>query len=221
MSDLPESLIQLVESDLPPMRKCFSFLREAILLGYLKKGQRIVERELVDLLRVSRPPVREAIGRLVEENLLAHYPHRGVVVVGFSERDIKEMYELRIILECFLVRKVVEEVDILELERLRENLQRQRRGEVPEGERLPNFHIALLSLVPHRWLDLFLGQLEEYIDKFHVLSFLRKGRAAAAYAEHMQIVDALIARDADRAERIMTAHLNASLEAFLEIAPIV
>lgn len=221
MSDLPESLAQLVESDLPPMRRCFSFLKEAILLGYLKKGQRIVERELVDLLKISRPPVREAIGRLVEENLLAHYPHRGVVVVGFSERDIKEMYDLRIILECFLVCRVVEEVDTSDLERLRDDIQRQHRGEMQDGERLPNFHVALLSLVRHRWLDRFLGQLEEYIDKFHVLSFLRKGRADAAHAEHMQIIDALIARDAERAERVMTAHLNASLEAFLEIAPIV
>ena len=221
MSDLPESLARLIESDLPPMRRCFSFLKEAILLGYLKKGQRIVERELVDLLKVSRPPVREAIGRLVEENLLAHYPHRGVVVVGFSERDIKEMYDLRIVLECFLVRRIVEEVDTPVLEKLKENIQRQHDGELPEGERLPNFHVALLSLVRHRWLGHFLGQLEEYIDKFHVLSFLRKGRAATAHAEHMQIVDALIARDAERAERIMRAHLNASLAAFLEVAPIV
>ena len=50
--DMPEVLARLIDSDLSPLQKCFSFIREGILLGYLKKEQRIVERELVDLLKI-------------------------------------------------------------------------------------------------------------------------------------------------------------------------
>jgi DNA-binding GntR family transcriptional regulator len=221
LDDIPEVLVHLIDSDLPPLQKCFSFIREGILLGYLKKGQHIVERELVDLLQVSRTPVREAIRQLEKENLVAHYPYRGCVVVGFSAKDIMEMYELRILLECFLMRKIVEFVDVSALQMLKQKVQEEHDGDKAAGEEYSkNFHMRLLALVRHRWLSQFLGQLEEYIARFHVLSFLRQGRKEDAFLEHLSILDALIAKDAETSAQLMTKHLEASLKAFLAAAPL-
>jgi DNA-binding GntR family transcriptional regulator len=204
------------------MQRCFVFLREAILIGYLQKGQHIVERDLVDLLEISRTPVREAIGRLVDENLLEHYPHRGVVVVGFTVKDIKEMYDLRITLEVFLVRRVIESVRKEDLIDLRGQMNAEIDGGMKFNSRPEvNFHVRLLSLVKHRWLNRFLGQLEEYISKIHVLSFRKEGRQETAIREHFDIIDAMIEGDADRAEKLMRSHLIGSLESCLEMMPVV
>lgn len=221
LSDMPEVLLKVIDSDLPPLQKCFSFIRDGILLGYLTKGQHIVERELVQLLKVSRTPLREAIRQLEKENLLAHYPNRGCTVVGFTAKDIMEMYELRILLECLLMRKVVELADSSALEMMKQKIQEEHiQGERKDNDYAKNFHMRLLVLVRHRWLGYFLGQLEEYISRFHVLSFLRQGREEAAFQEHVAILDALIAKDAPAAEQLMTRHLNASLSAFLAAAPL-
>ena len=218
MSDLPENLLRLIKSDLPPVRKCFSFLRKAIMPGYLKKGQHVVERELAQLLGISRSPIREAIRQLESENLLAHSPNKGCVVVGLSVRDIREMYELREVLECFLVRRIVAEGNIGRLEALRWRTTeaydaRSARSSGDDGAF--NFHLSLLELVEHRWLKRFLGQLEDYIDQFHVLSYLRKGREKMAFKEHLALLDAMIAGEADEAERLIRSHIKASLEALM------
>ena len=222
MNDLSKIFSHLIESDLPPRQKCFSFIREGILLGHLKKGQRIVERELVDLLKVSRTPVREAIRQLENENLISYHPHRGCVVVGFSAKDITEMYEIRIILECFLMRKLVESTDVAALLiMLKQELQEERDAEVKvDTAYTNNFHMRLLSMVKHRWLHHFLRQLEEYISRLHILSFLKQGREEVAFQEHLSILDALIARNADTAEKLLTQHLSASLDAFLDVSPL-
>lgn len=218
MSDLPENLLHLIESDLPPVKKCFSFLRKAIMTGYLKKGQHIVERELVQLLGISRSPIREAIRRLESENLLVHYPNKGCIVVGLSVRDIREMYELRAVLECFLVRRIVAERNVAGLEALRQKTAEEyaaRCAQPPGDDGRFNFHLSLLELVEHRWLKRFLGQLEDYIDQFHVLSYLRKGREAMAFREHLALLDAMIAGNSDEAERLVRGHIEASLEALM------
>jgi len=223
LNDIPKILTNLINSDLPPRQKCFSFIRESILLGYLKKGQHIVERELVDLLKVSRTPLREAIRQLEKENLISHHPHRGCVVVGFTSKDIVEMYEVRIILECFLMRKIVELLDVGALQELKQIMQEEHNASEEKADLAytSNFHVRLLAMAKHRWLSHFLGQLEEYISRFHVLSFLRQGRKEMAFQEHLAILDALIAKDSDTAEKLLTQHLNASLSAFLAVAPVV
>lgn len=218
MSDLPENLLHLIKSDLPPTKKCFSFLRKAIMAGYLKKGQHIVERELVELLGISRSPIREAIRQLESERLLAHYPNKGCVVVGLSVRDIREMYELREVLECFLVRRIVAEGDRVGLEALRRRTisEYEARNKRCSGDDVSfNFHLSLLGLVEHRWLKRFLGQLEDYIDQFHVLSYLRKGREERAFEEHIALLDAMIGSDPDGAERLVREHIEASLKALM------
>jgi len=222
LDDMPEALINLIDSDLPPAQKCFSFIREGILLGYLKKGHRIVERELVDLLKVSRTPIREAVRRLEKENLISHHLHRGCVVSGFTTKDIKEMYELRTILECFLMRKLVESPDIAAFETLKQKMQDERAsGQKIDTAHTGNFHMRLLGMAKHRWLSYFLGQLEDYISRLHVLSFLKHGRDIAAFQEHLSILDALIAKDADAAEKLLIRHINASLDAFLDVYQLV
>lgn len=217
MLDMPESLRVLIESDLPPTKKCFSFLKKAIFLGYLKKGQHIVERDIVDLLKISRSPIREAIRQLEGENLVAHYHNKGCIVIGLTARDIKEISELRRVLECFLAQKLSDGTKTAKLQELRDLL---RKEHIKGMAHTINFHQLLLEIAEHTWLNRFLGQLAEYIEQFHIFSYLRQGREDEAHTEHIAILDALLAKDAVKAQQLMSAHIEASQRSFLQVAPL-
>lgn len=76
-------------------------LRDAVLSGRIKPGERIVENQLAARLGVSRGPLREAIFQLVEEGLFEQVPYRGTVVKGLDAQDLAEIYSFRIMLETF------------------------------------------------------------------------------------------------------------------------
>lgn len=76
------------------------YLRAAIMDGQYQPGARLVEREICELLNVSRPPVREALRKLEAEKLIATAPHRGPVVAAVTAQEAREIYELRAVLEA-------------------------------------------------------------------------------------------------------------------------
>jgi DNA-binding GntR family transcriptional regulator len=82
-------------------------LRSAIRNGTLPPGTRLVERELAQHLGVSRIPIREAIQQLVEEGLVKKIPHRGTFVYVPSYRELEEIASLRVVLERFVVERVM------------------------------------------------------------------------------------------------------------------
>lgn len=78
-----------------------SALRQAVLSGKLKPGERLVESQLATMMQVSRGPVREAIFQLVEEGLLEQIPYRGTIVRTLDLKDLTEIYSFRILIETF------------------------------------------------------------------------------------------------------------------------
>lgn len=82
-------------------------LRNAIRNGLLRPGTRLVERDLAERLGMSRIPVREAIQRLVEEGLVEKLPHRGTFVYAPTRKEIEEICSLRVVLERFVVERVM------------------------------------------------------------------------------------------------------------------
>ena len=89
----PQSLREYVES----------YLKQAIVGGKYKPGDRLIEREICELLGVSRPPVREALRQLEADKLITHELHRGPVVASVSCEEASELYAFRALLESFAV----------------------------------------------------------------------------------------------------------------------
>lgn len=220
ITPIPPKMLAIVEKGLPPAEKCYLFLKEAILTGYFKRGQHIVERDIIVMLSVSRTPLREALRKLEKETLVEHSPNKGCTVVGFSGQDIVEIYELRKVLECFMLREVAANVRCEELLELRQEVVERKEGR-GSREEYWSFHLQMLRLTRNRWLNTMLGQLEEYIRRFHVLSFLRGGREEQAYQEHLAIVDALLEGDVERAEAVLKQHLDESYKAFETIQALI
>ena len=82
-------------------------LREAIVTGVFSPGERLPQDQLAELLMVSRMPIRAALRQLDSEGLVVNIPHRGAKVRELSATELRELYELRVVVECFALRRSV------------------------------------------------------------------------------------------------------------------
>lgn len=98
--------------------KILETIRDAILKGSLKPGERVSEPELADRFGISRTPIREAFRQLESEGYLVVIPRKGAVVASLSARDIEEFYAIKIILEGFAARMAADKLTVKDLERL-------------------------------------------------------------------------------------------------------
>lgn len=186
-------------------------LREAILQGHLKPGDRLDQNEIAGLLNVSRSPVREALRTLATEGLVEIQPHRSAVVAELSPTELEEIYFIRGILEGMAARVSVPKITQKQLERLAEILE--------EMETESDLD---------RWLELnrsFHETIYEAGDRPRLLSIIENLRNTStpyirqyiASSEHMEtareshkrIYAACVARDGARAQEATEKHLKA------------
>lgn len=123
--DPEETLQQMVDRALSGYRtaeeKATSVIRNAIAAGIFKPGERLPQDRLAKLLDVSRMPIRSSLRQLESEGLVELHAHRGATVRALSPEEISDLYELRILVETFALRKTVSSIDeeqLRELERL-------------------------------------------------------------------------------------------------------
>jgi len=187
-------------------------LRAAIIEGQFDDGEELNQVELARHFRVSRVPVREALRRLEAEGLISAEAHRRAVVVGFSPKRVQEIFELRALLEGFLLEQaapVIGPERIAELRGLCDTMDTTD----DQGRWLElnhTFHQQLLapseSLTALALVDQLRGQVGRYVRRYGVLS-----RTQEASLEHRQIVDALEAGDVPLARRALEEHIAQTL----------
>jgi DNA-binding GntR family transcriptional regulator len=190
-------------------------LRTMILDGRLSPGARLNEVHLSQALGISRGPLREALRRLSSQGLIDIVPHRGAFVSSFSSRQLQELYELRIALECHAARLVAEREDRSGVEELAAELDGAARLLDQEDRPYPqdqDFHGTLLRLADNTQLLEAAAAVTARISLARSKSASQPARARAALEEHRNVLAALSAGDADNATRLLRAHLMASLE---------
>jgi DNA-binding GntR family transcriptional regulator len=187
-------------------------LRDAIIAGRLKPGERIRERELVSLLGVSRSPLREAIRILETEGLITSLAHRGARVSELSAVDLHDMLDVRIMLESFAARLFIERLDEAVLRAMEEQVERSRapgyRVDLRENFDLGlEFHDLLVGACGNRKVVQMHENLKRHQTRYQHFAFARLGRDLRALDEHAEMVAMLRARDLGAVERLMRAHL--------------
>lgn len=183
-----------------------------ILNGNLKQGELLTELKLCEMLSVSRTPVREALNRLRQEGLIEE-SGKGAVVMGITERDINDIYEIRLRVEGLATAMCAEVVTDAQLKQLEETVALQEfytgRGEVDSIRNLDSeFHRLIYSYCGSRVLSDLLSDLHRKVQRFRRASVKNPDRARAAVKEHAEILDALKNHDRDRAERLAVAHIG-------------
>jgi DNA-binding GntR family transcriptional regulator len=202
-----------------------SVLRQAIVERELRPGQRLVERELTDMLQVSRATVRESLRELEAEGLVTVIPQRGAVVASISMKEAADIYEARAAIESLIVRRFVERTDDEHIRRLAGTLPPLREAidaGRPVGELLAakdRFYDVLLDGADSSVLSTLLSSLQARVSLLRATSLTAAGRPAEMLAELTALVGAIGARDADEAARLCAEHVrNAGRTGMAELA---
>lgn len=192
-----------------------SYLRliSEIRAGTLVPGDRLTETDLADRLGISRTPVREAIRALEADGLVVHVPRVGASIRRLTYSEVTELYEMRTVLEgtaARLAARTASDVELAELRAISDELGAMRVNPARIYILNRQFHRTLLDAARNRFLVEAVAGLEKTLLILGPSTMEDASRAAQAHAEHEAILAALQARDGERAEALMRAHISAA-----------
>ena len=187
-------------------------LRDDIWAGRLEPGLRLVEGDLTARFAVSRGPVREALRRLSADGLIEHRPHRGAVVRRLTEREIRELFLIRIEMEALATRLAA----IADAPRRRARFAASIEPIHSDAPRNPcdylkenaAFHDAVMALADNLELRNLAIRLQLPLIMAQVGDVLTPPALEASVREHRAIAEAISARDPDAAAARMREHLK-------------
>jgi DNA-binding GntR family transcriptional regulator len=204
-------------------------LKDRLLAGELRTGQFVSQRELADLLGATLNPVREAIRKLEAEGLINVYAQRGIQIVEGGPKAINDSYDYRLLLETSAVKHLIARADAEEIAAIAAKVEQslETMAKSPKDRKV---RIAALDCDYQFHKDLIDVQKNEIISKHYSLNAarLRLFRASlgeplqrleVAAQEHLEILDACGARNADLAVARLSEHVQISREHTLGIRP--
>ncbi len=220
------TLIQPLKPRVTLSRQVLDVVVNAIMSGEMAPGDQINEAELARRLGISRGPLREALSQLEGRQLLERVPGVGMRIIRLSQPDLVSLFEIRAALEGLACRRAAQFITEEELARLDQLLEvyGQQGGGTDAVDTYgtdDDFHVAIAyasrsdRLVKMLTEDLYLQvRLYRYQSERRTPS-----RTAAAWKEHREIVEALRARDGDRAAAAMEKHVGRAVAALQAPAP--
>lgn len=190
----------------------FERLEGEILGGKYQQGDVLTETRLTEDLGVSRTPVREALRRLEQEHIVELSP-RGIVILGVTEKDIQDIYAVRMRVEGLAAARAAESDNAEHLAELREALELQEyyvsRRDAERIRTMDNrFHELLYRMSRSGVLYDTLLPLHKKAQKFRKASVQNESRAEQSAREHREIYEAVAAHDPVAAEQAMQEHVR-------------
>jgi DNA-binding GntR family transcriptional regulator len=224
---VPWRAAQLGRVATPLRDQVLNIIRQAILDFELRPGQRLIERELVDQLSVSRATIREVLALLVSEGLVTVIPQKGAIVSILSPGEAADLYEIRSSLEVLTVRRFTERAHPEQVRELRDAFEQLR----PIAERLEqvtdhadtiawvrakdDFYGVLLQGANSPALTQLLTTLQGRVRFLRVTSVAVPGRAMRSFEELNGMLELIEAGDGDKAARACSDHLRNAAKAGL------
>ena len=191
----------------------YQTLRRAILTDVLKPGERLMEMKLAAQLGVSRTPVREAIHLLEKESLVIQMPRQGVVVAQITPKQLRDVLEVRSMLEELAVQLACRRAtgeDLKELEKAEADFAAAVHGNAPVTELAEKdvaFHDVIYQMTENDKLVQLVANLWEQIYRYRI-EYLKDVKVRAGLVEeHRQLLGALCARNAEEAVRLARLHI--------------
>ena len=197
----------------------FEQLEKDILSGKYQRGEVLSELRLSKEMNVSRTPIREALLRLAQENILQE-TGRGMVVIGITNDDMLDMYDIRLHLEGEAARRAAVSITDEQLAQLQELTELQRFYINKQGnsssEHTKNldsqFHEVLYAASGSKSYTEVLVRLHKKMSKFRMASVSKQSRALQSNDEHMEICRAMALHDPDAAEEAVLKHVRNAMD---------
>lgn len=207
---------------LPLRDVVFRTLREAILKGELKPGERLMELQLASKLGVSRTPIREAIRMLEQEGLAVTLPRKGAEVAKMTEKDMEDVLQIRESLDELAVQVACDKItrqQLADLELVMENFEHA--VQVGDLSKIVEYDVAFHDMIyeatDNSKLVAILSNLREQIYRYRVEYLKEKHNYPTLVKEHKEIVTALKHRDKDSVTEAMRDHIRNQAEAVKNI----
>lgn len=199
-------------------------LREAITTGHLRANQPLPQDEIAAQLEVSHIPVREALRQLQSEGLVTYQANRGAQVSALAPDEIREIYEIRAILETAAIRRAVPLLDERDLGRAATTLDAAERSVdgAEWGTLDVEFHELIYRLDDRPRLRELIDGLLRRVDRYWLMHGLMLTHREVFQREHRALLEAVRNRDAQAAADLLGNHLAGAAErlvAALEVEP--
>ena len=190
----------------------YAALKAAIIKGDLPPGQRLVEHQLSAQMRTSRIPVREAIKKLEKDGLVEKPQNRGFIVKSVTKAEIEETFGIRAVLESYAAYLATERVNDALMKRLEDSVRAYRdaltRDEIG-GMMAANaqFHETIYKASGSEKLYTLINNFRDYFSRYRKTLLVTRGYAEISLGDHMQMLDAMRARDKEKVEDLVRKHI--------------
>ena len=207
---------------LPLRDVVFNTLRQAILRGELKPGERLMEIQIANKLGVSRTPIREAIRKLELEGLVLMIPRKGAEVAEITEKNMLDVLEVRRALEELAVKLACERITEEEIQELKDAadafqkiLSEKDITKIAEADEA--FHDVIFKSTGNDRLIQLLNSLREQMYRYRLEYLKREEYHPQLLEEHQQIIDRITRKDQSEAAELIDRHIGNQVDVMLEM----
>lgn len=193
--------------------RVFHKLREDILSGKYEDHEELKEVAIGEEMGVSRTPVREAFRQLELEGLIQIVPNKGAYVTGITEKDVKDIYMIRSLLEGLCARWATEHITREQMEEMEENVYlaefHAKKGHMEQLAELDNrFHDILYEACDSKILEHQLKDFHQYVLRVRKKTLANVNRGLQSNEEHAKIMQAIKEGNAQQAEQLANQHMS-------------
>lgn len=195
----------------PLSEKIAMTIRNNIIKGIIKPGERLVEPKLSEMLGISRTPIREALRLLEMEGFIEIIPRRGAVVTTLTEKDIDDIFVIKMKLEPLASKLAVHHLDKSDIDKMRDLIKKMDSGSSRVVSQMINwnydFHRIFIYKCGNERLIKMLEGLQQQFKRATVFSFSIDGRTQEVRDEHGELLEAFEKKDEDAVERVVEKHV--------------
>ena len=195
----------------------FESLKDAIMNGKLEQGKMITEQQISREFGISRTPVREALYKLTATGLIRIIPHKGFLISKWSIKEIRDVFEIRIVLERLAVELFIRNYYQENLEEL-ENITRKMEKAVQENNFMEaakmnnKFHDLIIEKSDNHEISNVMEPLKNKINIFRLISISTPSRLKTSLAEHRNILASISKKDIEDAKKLIEIHIRKVLD---------
>lgn len=221
MNQNQDHLKDTMNEYLPLRDVVFNTLRRAIITGEFAPGERLMEISLANRLGVSRTPVREAIRKLELEGLVIMIPRKGAQVAKITEKSLRDVIEIRCVLEEFAASLACERITEEGKEKLKEAHRQfveaaQTNDIIDIVEKDEQFHDAIFQATCNDRLITIINNLREQFYRYRMEYVKDIEQHSVLVTEHEQLLHAIFSQDSETAKQIMRTHLKNQQEGVIQ-----
>ena len=210
----------IIEKNKSMREKVYDTLKQMIIDGVIKPGERIIETEYSNKFQISRTPIREAIRMLELEGLVESQTTGGIIVKTLTREEISEIYKIRIALESLIIEEIIKKINNQDIKKLEKVLKNTKKAfEVKDIEKVfslfTEFNQILYDIASLPKVTGMINNINLYLKRFRKLSIDNPSRKEEAFEDHVQILEAIKNKELSTAISINRMHLEKSMNFIL------